>query len=59
MASQSRKAKAVYSEEERKELIQAFDDGMDGVGADKSAKISELAASLKRSQQEIKVVYFY
>ena len=53
-----RKAKVEFSEEERKELVKAFDDGMNTVSKDRLPLIQDLARRFKKDEKEIKVGCF-
>ena len=51
----TRKAWTEFSEEERKELLQAFDGGMNNVSTDRFPRIQELSRTLHKEEIEIKV----
>ncbi len=51
----SRKAKVEFSDEEKEELLKAFEGGMNSVSKDRLPKIQELARALQKEENEIKV----
>ena len=53
-----RKAKVEFSEEERKELVKAFDNGMNTVSKGRLPLIQDLARRFKKYEKEIKVGCF-
>ena len=57
LAMYSRKVKVEFSEEERLELLKAYDDGMHSVSKDRLPKIQELALRFNKEEKEIKVCF--